>query len=416
MRAFYGMEAIDFQSVELHQGLTNIIREWRVSKDYNEGNSHAQAISAIISEKTGISTNIEVSQVPVPNAYVEVPQLDKNNPILSRMQRALFNTSDMRKLTKIIGDTVNSTLDFKKGKVYGDLTKLVIPVYITTGILNDSDFIDEEVAAIVCHELGHIWSLFESLVDVVSVNVAAHTVANRLMGLNTPQARVALIMETSKELDVDAKLLETIAEETSKEVIYTHIVSTTLKERRNAEGDETYSYRGFEFSADQYAVRMGGGKYLASALARIEKKAFLGTTYRSWPGHIFLEVMSVVIKFSLSIMSPIYGIGFAIYLLVARPMDKIYDDPKERLERIRREMISQLKTDISPAERRAIVKDLSAVEDVYSRMSPKTPWLEAVWKYVIPTGRKQQASMEFQQSLERLANNELFVTAAKLEG
>ena len=411
-----GLEAIDYQSKDLVTAMAKIIGEWRESKKYENGSSFAQALSAAISEYTGISTIIDIAPYPIPNAFVEFPQLDKNNPILNKMIRATATNNDLRKLNKVLGDAIVGTLDFSKGRVYGDFCKIVVPVYITTGLMEDKDFPDSEIAAIVSHELGHIWSLYESLRDVASCNIAAHTVSWRLMGMNTPQERIKLIHECAEELETPAKDLETIVDETNREVIYTHIVATTLRNRRNVEGDETYSYRGFEFASDQYATRMGAGLELATALARIERKSFMGTTYRSWPMHIMLQVLSIGYHVSMPVINPVVGILMAITLLAARPLDKAYDDPQQRLQRIRREMIGQLKLDMSKEQRAGLVKDLAKIEAMCDEMSPKTPWLEAVWKYIVPSGRSSEAKMAFQQTIERLASNELYVSAAKLEG
>jgi hypothetical protein len=107
--------------------------------------------------------------------------------------------------------------------------------------------------------------------------------------------------------------------------------------------------------------------------------------------------------------------GLLVLILVcARPLEKIYDDPKERLARIRREMVGELKLTITDKRRKEIVQDLATLDYLLSKMDDKANILEAIWKYVIPTGRKTVAKKEFQQSIERLANNDLFVSAAKL--
>lgn len=415
-RSLFGMEAIEFQSKDFVTGAAKIIEEWRTSKKYDDGSSFAQALSGLISDKTGISTIVNIAPYPFPNAFVEIPQLDKNNPIINNMIRSGHTNNDLRKLNKIIGDTFTGILDFEKGRVYGDFTKIVVPVFLTAGLMDDKDFDGEEIAGIVSHELGHVWSYFEALRDIVNANVAAQTVAARLLGMNTPQERLKLVHECADALETPAKDLETIVNETNKEVIYTHIVSTTLRSRRNVEGDDTYSYRAFEFASDQFAVRMGAGLNLASALAKIERKSFLNMTYRSWPAHIIFQTLDIALHVGLMFSGPLTAILTTINLLVARPLDKIYDDPKHRLERIRREMINELKQDMPKELRASLVRDLAKIEDLCSKMSPKTDWLEAIWKYMIPAGRTSEAKMAFQQNIERLANNELFVSASKLEG
>ena len=102
-------------------------------------------------------------------------------------------------------------------------------------------------------------------------------------------------------------------------------------------------------------------------------------------------------------------------LLAARPMDKTYDDPRQRMERIKREMVGELKLKLSDERRRQLVQDIAAVDTMMASVVDKAPWLEAIWKYLLPTGRSNQAKMEFQQTLERLANNNLFLQAARLE-
>ena len=419
-KSWVATEAIDHQGTKrLLEPLADLLGEIRRGGEYTDAVFSARGMSALIEAQTGLSVKFTIIDLPFIDASVRIPQLDKNHPLIANFLRIYATNDDMESVQKFVKGRFAGMYDRKDGKVYGDFTKITCPINLTTGLLKDESFHDHEIAAIILHELGHISSYFERLIDLVSANYAITTATEKILKLERNIDRVELLLEFDKYTGVTVPDKETIVSSDNRGTIYTHLICEVVKQRRNEEGDELYSYRAFEFSADQFAVRHGAGKYLVTSLDKIHRKQWLNPSYISWPLHVMLSIIRVLgfmalVKVQMS-TNPFTLIATIGVLLTARPLNKIYDDPRERFDRIDREMVSELKNRQLTQERRdQILSDLYVVREASQYVKDKPGVVETIWAYVIPSGNDSRKRIEFQQSLERLANNNLFYAAAKL--
>ena len=416
-----GLEVIAYQGEsDLFNAITKIIKQIKIAGLYDPASIVKSDLSAAIESFCGISTKITIEDSNTPNAMVQIPQLDKNHPIIHNTYRAWLNNDDLVKAKKFMDGKFTGFVSKKEARVYGAFSKLTVPIIITRGLLHADDFLDEEIAAVILHELGHVFSYFERIIDVMSFNYAAEAVSERILKTFRDEDSVELLLEYDKVFDVKLPDKETVAKSKNKDVVFTHIVSETIKQRRNEEGDEIYSYRGFEFSSDQFATRHGGGRYLVTALDKIYRRGWFNSSYSSWPCHIMCEIVKVTIFATffplLALANPFVGVLWVLVILCARPMNKTYDDPRERFDRVYREIVGELKNKSLTADRRnQVLSDLKVITAINESVSDKRSFFEAIWAYVIPSGNSSRKKMEFQQTLERLANNDLFVASAKFD-
>lgn len=410
-----GVEAIAYQTTKFHEELTDKVDQFRKAGIFTTQEAAKMGIPKLIEDYTGMSVRIDIEASWAPNAMIRIPDMDKNHPMLNNFYRGWFTNNDMHTISKMVNDKFTGVIDRKNARVAGHFSKITAPLYLTTAILKSEKFTAREIAGVMLHELGHLYTYFERIIDLVSINYAAWSAAERIMKTELDADRVVILTEFSNAVDAKLIEMETMAKMDGKEVIFTHLVCETVKNRRNEEGDMVYSYRGYEFSSDQFAVRHGAGVDLAAALDKVYRSQFLNPSYISWPTHVAIQS----IGFLYHVLMASTGFGGALFtaivLLAARPMNKTYDDPRQRMERIKREMVGELKLKLSDERRRQLVSDIEAIDTMMSGINDKAEWLEAIWKYLIPAGRSNQAKMEFQQSLERLANNNLFLQAARLE-
>lgn len=410
-----GVEAIAYQSTKFYDELTDLVDQFRKADVYTTQEAAKMGIPKLIEDYTGLSVRVDVESSWAPNAMIRIPDMDKNHPMLNNFYRSWYTNNDLHTISKMVNDKFTGVVDRKNSKVSGHFSKITAPLYLTTSLLKSEKFTAREIAAIMLHELGHLYTFFERIIDLVSINYAAWAAAERIMKTEQDADRVIILTEFSNAVDADLIDKETMAKMDGKEVIFTHLVCETVKNRRNEEGDMVYSYRGYEFSSDQFAVRHGAGADLGSALDKVYRAQFLNPSYISWPTHVAIQSVS----FLYHVLMASTGFGGALFtaivLLAARPMNKTYDDPRQRMERIKREMVGELKLKLSDERRRQLVQDIEAIDIMMSDVKDKAEWLEAVWKYLLPAGRSNQAKMEFQQTLERLANNNLFFQAARLD-
>lgn len=410
-----GVEAIAYQTTKFYDELTELVEQFRKANVYTTQEAAKMGIPKLIEDYTGLSVRIDIESSWSPNAMIRIPDMDKNHPMLNNFYRGWFTNNDMHTISKMVNDKFTGVIDRKNSKVAGHFSKITAPLYLTTALLKSEKFSASEIAAIMLHELGHLYTFFERIIDLVSINYAAWSAAERIMKTEQDADRVVILTEFSNAVNADLIDKETMAKMDGKDVIFTHLVCETVKNRRNEEGDMVYSYRGYEFSSDQFAVRHGAGADLGSALDKVYRAQFLNPSYISWPTHVAIQSIGFLYQVLMASTGVAGGLFVALFLLAARPMNKTYDDPRQRMERIKREMVGELKLKLSDERRRQLVQDIEAIDTMMSNVNDKAEWLEAIWKYLIPAGRSNQAKMEFQQSLERLANNNLFFQAARLD-
>lgn len=414
-----GMEAIDHQlNSKLYARLIEAVKYMRQSKDYSPKNFQRSGFNAAIFEETGMRINVELDNDSVPNAYVYIPEIDINNSILPFNFGSILTNDSLLDLKNAIGRATVGLIDRAKSRVDGAFSNLLIKSCITKGLFTSPLFTDEEVAAVMMHECGHVYTYFERLVDVVSMNYAISAVTTRLLKTEDKKVKVELLHEFDEAFGIKIPDAEVVAESKSGETIATRLIVETLKQRRNAEGELLYAARGFEFSSDQFATRHGGGKALITSLDKMYTE-YGDPSYSCWTVHVLKQLVVVIVTLAGMIVTayaPPYLILILIMIFIIRPLDKTYDETPHRFARVRREIIDSLKDRNVPADyRRRTLDDLAAIDKILSGLEYKRDWLEAVWTYIIPSGRKANAHMALQHTLEKLANSDLVIAASKFQ-
>ena len=115
-------------------------------------------------------------------------------------------------------------------------------------------------------------------------------------------------------------------------------------------------------------------------------------------------------------LGPALIIALPLTLIFLNTNEKLYDEPKERMERIRRDMVNELKRDkIDKDYRDQVLTDIEVIETITKEMNDKRSFLQFFHSTVYPKARHQYNQMRFQQDLEILTNNDVFVRAQKLK-
>ena len=97
---------------------------------------------------------------------------------------------------------------------------------------------------------------------------------------------------------------------------------------------------------------------------------------------------------------------------------KIYDDPKDRLEFIKRQMIEDLKkVRLEDKKQKELIKSITgAIEELNRRIDECTDrdtFMQSVWQVITPWGRSREQQEVKQKQLESALNNDIYVNAAK---
>lgn len=434
------LEAIAYQGQsmlfkELTVAFDEIVKasqsQGKLSKSYLEGFD----LGKMIKHHTGLNVNVIFdSEV---NAYAQPPILDQNSPLLARWKTQFDISAFIDEIVTSRGKlssyskSTSGEIDLKKSRVKGLFAQIPLTICVGDGLWQRAGLSGEEVAAVTLHEVGHLFTFLETLVNTVSTNCVLIAAAEALGRLEERTERLTLVHETAKALDIKVEKPEQLADG-KKEQFYTVLLRAGLERHvTSALGSSSYDMRNSEFLADQFANRHGAGRALAVGLDKMMRTFSAIGEYRS---NAFVFHLVTVLKFAgMVILLALQGGAFSIaallsvgglvalflsvtYMVLANPEAQEYDLPIERLERVRRDMIQAMKNPkLPPTLRKRLNDDVEALATLIGDAKDHRTLLNYIWISLTPTRRKQFSQMRFQQELERLTNNELFAKASKLQ-
>lgn len=407
-------EAISQQDGLLFRELSAHIQDFISAGNFTDRAFRAYPIEKTIQTHLGLSVDIglDEAQPYLPNAWVVPPQVTKNHPLVADFWRhAMSDKEGIAAIRRSKGGFIEGSVDRTKSKVSGEFTKFVSELRVTKGMFDARIAMSaSEISAVILHECGHLFTYFECLGDQITTNYQIHQVTKQLLGTADLSVRVKIIREAEAEMDMKVNNIEAASRMNDKELLQTVLLEAKVRSHRSEFGSYYYDLRNWESLSDQFAARHQCHLALATALDKIYR--FSGhqstmTTSR------FL--MSEVMKVTLTVVGAVLIPVLTIFILIQDPFLDTYDRPAERVRRIREDLVSALRDPgLGDDKRKAILSDITAIDDVLNRLNDRTTLWESVWKFLSPTIRGQQARVQDLKALEELANNELYVHAAAL--
>lgn len=413
----FSFESLAFQSDKMHEQLTEAITEIRKNGKYNTESLTEANIPGIVKNFTGMLITFDVLAYDTHAAYIRLPQVDRNHPFIAAWYRESPFPDDLgAHLIAAMGGKIEGGIDSRTGRVTGIYTKIRGDVFMGMGLLKDKDFSDSEIAAIIGHEVGHLWTYFKYLGTMVYSAHVMSGVAKSMVGLQTYQQRFDTLVEAEKVLGVDLAAKEKIAAMPNGHIrsLYAQsvMISTFAVKSRSETGFNIYEMRSCEQLADQFVVRFNGGKDLAIALDKLYRKYWSRSAMNS-ATYTFFECIKLIMFLALLVAAPV---GIIVYVMLSNPTRKIYDDPEARIRLIKQQMIEELKDkDLDKGRREQVLDNIAAVESIENNLDDKRTLLELFWTVIMPSGRSALRQEEAAKEIEALLSNQLYVNAAKFK-
>jgi hypothetical protein len=295
-------------------------------------------------------------------------------------------------------------------------------IYISLNILiNNIKCTPGEITAIVLHELGHAFTWYENTVRTETTNQVLQNISKELFSKKENKDLEFVYRELTDKLklskaDADSIINsqdKTIMEARVFEAISGFVVSQTKEERYN----ETSS----EQLADQFATRFGYGRELIGGLEKIMKYYNL-PEYNITTKSIYilgeLAVYAGMISGMLLLMpgALVYAL-FAVMIGVLSSesnKDMTYDQIKDRYIRVRNELVSILKADIDTKDKTTILTSIYNLDLMIKNLGSYTPLIKYITD-LLPGNKAIKSDREYQQLIETISNNNLFVKSAEFE-
>lgn len=403
-----GVESININAnTKIHAELTAIIEEVRQSGSIKLILKSTNKIEKYLIDNLGIKAKFKVSKDKFANAMVEFRKSDIMAPspmsnfppeysILKGNVRG-----DLKKVAKFEG-----YIDLDNVKLKGALTKIEFPITITEGLMLNPMYTSGEVAAIVEHECGHIFSLMARFNDAARVNYGIYTAIQQIYDIEDREQRVSAIESFKRN-----RLLKTLDDnpDLDKNVALSKALGKYYSVSKTADGMDNYSLRSWEFSSDQFATRLGAGRDLYTALDKIMRD---GGADKLSDGAQMMQDLALKIAMGamFSLLGPI-GIAIFGYLQIILAVTtivmsdkKIYDDPAERLERIIQQNTALLRDKrITKDTRDTILADNTLLRREVLSYKTRTNTPELLKRYLFG-GKSAHNDKLMQQELEELLN------------
>tara|TARA_B100000929_G_scaffold275393_1_gene249280 strand:- start:8328 stop:9596 length:1269 start_codon:yes stop_codon:yes gene_type:complete len=361
---------------------------------------------------SGIKVKLDLSPQNIPNAYVLIPQIDRNHPLLVDYFREVSDNRDGIKLVRKNDGVFEGAIDRSKARVSGGFADFEVKMGITRGLLTER-FSAGEVAGIILHELGHIFTYFEYLGTSITTNYVLQHVSRSLLDTRETKRKYQIIKEGSDALGIEIEDPDALIRSQNETVIQTVLLREVASKRYSEMNSHTYDMTAWEMLSDQFATRHGAGRSLVTALDKMYR-TYGAVEYKNTSGYLMTEAFKLLL-FIISIPLTFALVPFLL-LVVIDPNEDLYDKPKSRLLRIQRDMIDASKNrDVDQDYQKQLVQDIEVIDRVVEEMEERRTLLEMFWITVRPRTRHNYKQLRFQQELEMLVNNSLFVKSAKLK-
>lgn len=413
------LESVDFQKSRVFfDELSLAVSELRKLPKVNRNAVEVAGITKVIFHHTGINLDgVYFNDVDV--EMVAVPIIDPRSPLITYMQEGLrvqSHPSDGvdRSLIYDLG-----TVDLVHGRVTGVFSKVRSEIYLGSVMFNYMT--DREIAACILHEVGHLFAMFEYMSHTATLAVNLNYCASQLTETNDKEQRVKIIINAVKNLGTTIDNVEELALAKDPKIPLTIIMENYTRKARSGVGSDFYDYRSWEALADQFATRQGAGRDLVTGLDKMARRyggyAKKGTfmDVLNYTASIVGWGAALVASITYWPLALVIG-GLVGYSLTSPfPPEGKYDNPTARLTRVKNELVGALKDSMLPLERqKSLQADIAAVDEIIAKIGKEDSFFNILWRAMTPYRRDNYRQIQLQQDLEKLANNELFLAASKL--
>lgn len=320
-------------------------------------------------------------------------------------------------------EMMSATVDLEKGCVTGHFKDIPVLLGIPAKAFTvHTPLTAEETVACILHEVGHGFTLLATLGEYVWLNYYLTDGIEVLLGKKPNRYRVEILDQGYLNRQVDPQLKTKLQREPTEANLRRAIMTVVGQNPRNHLTSNVVkgALKRDEQLADLYVTRMGFGRPMALVVARMDRQS---RTSRS--AHLLKEtakILSMVGSGFLFALFPgsVVAASFLLASLFVGFTDTyssaIYDDPMERVEKIRRDLIAQLK-DRSTSEQseKILLADLKAVEEAKASMVAHKTIRDHLLYVFVPAARRGTQRLKHEEELEALLNNDLFKLAAQFK-
>ena len=434
MQKHAALESIQFQKSDLFNEITLCIKSMRNLKTVNKQGIYEgveiNELASVISKRTGLSfTFVDngygfTAYTPILNQHI----FDTANVGRIVGAQVIDHHYTVRKAMEALNTNIlQGTVNLKEAKVTGFFSDIKCFMSIPRFMLNDKSYLDEELAALALHEIGHSFTSFEYLSRTVSTNQALGLMQRAMDKTTSYEDRKIIFAHAVQaekiKLDTDAQKL--LLGDITPETMTLIVINQQIEACKSELGASVYDVVSCEYLADQFAARHGAGRYLVSVLDKFAQRGGLpvSTGYVN-AGMMSMMAVSLLAIGGLSVVGLVAGVLSALLIASSQSYNSskfetgfIYDNDYTRMNRIKHQMVERVKDPACPPdEKKFILSYIDEVEPMIKKYKGQND-VKLKNRIAFFFSKKHKYDFEFkafQKDLEELGNNDLFIMSEKL--
>lgn len=408
------LESIAMQSGQFFEQLTENVEFLRNDGRYTTDTIKESGIMETIRLQTGLSVDLTVRKDGGMGAYVTLPNVDRNHPFIKSDFRQFMNNDVGLSALSFKDVAPKGTVNTATGKVSGWFSEVRCQMTLTYDLLTAKIMTSAEIAAVILHELGHLFTYFLHLGNTVVSNLVVSLAARQIVGAADYGERTYVLKEAERTLGIEIPNKEALAKITSDKeagAIQTVMLTSLVEKARFETGFNFYELRSCEQIADQFAVKHGAGVALASGLDKIVRD-YGHSSYRNRMLHVLLEIGKLLLFIAGLWLGAV--VPLVLYVIYTNPLAKDYDDPQKRIEFIISTLTQEIKERKLPEERRKqLVEDIEIAKSIAAKADDKRTLYQIFWQYCRSDGSTAVKQEKLAKAIEEFSSNALFLSASK---
>ena len=391
-----GLESILRQDDAFFDALTEGVKKLKAKGDYTTTGIKKSFIAQIIKERTGLSIVFYIKKGW--SAHVYPPNLTANH-VFDRWHSGTSPVSNIIDVTKT---KLSGSVDIANVRVTGVFSDIASELFIGSDLFEPDGLTDSEVAAIILHELGHVFTYFQFISTIALGSLVIQQTVNNVFQSDNYQTKKIQIQACEEVLGIESELAIEHWTDTSKENLEVIMVSRFYRALTSRSSTSYYDVRNCEQLADTFAAKHGAGLDLARANHKLNKQ-FNMYGNKNFFIHILRETSSL--------LSVIFSLNYSVNgILLTLNQPKLYDDPKDRIEFIKFQLIDDLKhlPRGDNKTRGNIVASIKEIDKITKSIVSRRNIFTFIHETFSPFGKSAANQQKQQKQLEEMLYNDLY--------
>jgi virulence-associated protein VapD len=433
------LESIQFQKTYLFNDLVTTVKALRaLDKSISDKAFYYTKEMTDITDVIKKHTNLTFRVIDGRSLHVLVPRLSQtifdNSHYLKWLEevnnKEIDLSGDLRRvLAALKTDSIEGSVNLKESRVDGVFAKVLCHLGLPRKLINYGTISDEELAAGILHEVGHVFTTFEYLSRTATTNQALGIMLKTMDGTDSFSDRKIVFTACRDKLKLSEDAYKLIENEKDKDKVTMVVYNDRITHAKSELGFSVYDSVSCEYLADQFAARHGAGKHSVTLLDKLisadmpnESSSYftvlLGTTAVVCAS---FAVLGSVVTVLLILVSLVYTVNKGVDDSISNTyldLHDVYDNDYIRMSRIKHQLVQRLKeSNVDKEERQTIVNYIEEIEPVIKKYVNKDnlKLRNKVAFFFRPGYKRAYEYTVLQKELEALGNNDLYVMSEKLK-